>query len=98
MLRGTGWQFVTDVSGNPICPVFGSSKPRRTLNCLTLEDRLMGCPETSETNYQPMPRNIPEEQRPQLHRSGSLKPAAKLFGGLAPNHRPSFVRKLNSVP
>jgi hypothetical protein len=31
------------------------------------------CPETSVTNYQRTPRNIPEELRPQLYRGGSLK-------------------------
>jgi hypothetical protein len=33
----------------------------------------IGCPETSVTSYQPTPRNIPEERRPELHRCGSLK-------------------------
>jgi hypothetical protein len=28
------------------------------------------CSETSVTNYEPMPRNIPEERRPKLHRGG----------------------------
>lgn len=32
-----------------------------------------GCPEMSVTNYQSTLNNIPEEQRPHLHHSGSLK-------------------------
>ena len=31
------------------------------------------------TNYQPTPRNILEERRPQLHRGGSLKSRKKHF-------------------
>jgi len=31
-----------------------------TADCLTLEDELIGCPETSVTNYQSMLHNIPE--------------------------------------
>jgi len=30
---------------------------------LTLEDRKIGCPETSAWNYQFAPRNVPEERR-----------------------------------
>ena len=33
----------------------------------------IGCPETSVTNHQPTPRNIPEERRLQLHCGVSLK-------------------------
>jgi hypothetical protein len=32
----------------------------------------IGCPETSETNYQSTLRKIPEERRFHLHRGGSL--------------------------
>jgi hypothetical protein len=31
------------------------------------------CPETSANNYKPTLRNISEEYKPHLHRSGSLK-------------------------
>jgi hypothetical protein len=37
----------------------------------------IGCPETSVTSYQPMPRNISEKRRPQLHRGGNLKSRKK---------------------
>jgi hypothetical protein len=33
----------------------------------------MACPETSVNNYQSTLHNIPKEQRPHLHRGGSLK-------------------------
>jgi hypothetical protein len=32
-----------------------------------------GCPETLVTDYKSMPRNIPEEQMPQVHRDGNLR-------------------------
>jgi hypothetical protein len=31
-------------------------------------------PETSVTKYQPTPRSIPQEQRPELHQGGRQKP------------------------
>ena len=40
---------------------------------LTLKIGLKGCPETSVTNYQSTPRNIPEEHSSRLPRGGSLK-------------------------
>jgi len=33
----------------------------------------IGCAETSVTNYQPTPPNIPEWQKPQLYRCGKLE-------------------------
>ena len=36
-----------------------------------------GCPETSESNYQPTLRNIPEDQRSHLHRGGSLRSSVR---------------------
>ena len=35
--------------------------------------KMIGCPETSERNYQSTLHKIPEEHRSHLHRSGSLK-------------------------
>ena len=63
MLRDVGWYLVTDVSGQPIGPTLKSETV--LLDCLTLEDESIGCPQMSVTNKQPTPRNIPEERRPE---------------------------------
>jgi hypothetical protein len=42
--------------------LLGSSSPRRPLKM-----GLILCPETLVTKYQPMPHNIPKEERSQLH-------------------------------
>jgi hypothetical protein len=40
---------------------------------------LMGCPEALVTNYQSALHDIPEEQRPALHGSGSLESCVVTF-------------------
>jgi hypothetical protein len=49
MLRSVEWQLVTDVSGQPIRPIFKGQKME-----------LIGCPKISVTNCQSTLRNIPE--------------------------------------
>jgi hypothetical protein len=51
------------------------------LDCLTLKMCLIGCPKTSVNSYQPMLCNNPEEWRPQLHHSLSLKSCLSNFTG-----------------
>jgi len=38
-----------------------------------MKRELICCLETSVTNYEPTPRNMPQETRPQLNSGGSLK-------------------------
>jgi len=45
----------------------------------------IGYPETSLTDYQPKPRNIPEGRRPHIHRGGILK-SLKLCNCLTHTH------------
>jgi hypothetical protein len=40
---------------------------------------MIGCPEMLVANYQPMPRNTPKEQGPQLHHSARLRSQTGLF-------------------
>jgi hypothetical protein len=67
--------IVTDVSGQPIGPIF-KSQAVQYLDCLILED---GTDRLSRNvgNYQFMLRNIPEDPRSHLHDGGSLKSRIK---------------------
>ena len=50
MLRSVDWLLCTDVSGQPIGPIFkGQAVQALFLECLALEDRPIGCPEISVT-------------------------------------------------
>jgi hypothetical protein len=64
MLHGADCELLTDVSGQPIGPIFKGQAV--FLDCLTLEDETNKLPETSANNYQCTPRNIPEERRSHL--------------------------------
>ena len=57
----TDWWLVTDVSGQPITPIFKG------------QAILFGLLKTSVTNKQSTPCNIPEELTSYLHSGGSLK-------------------------
>ena len=66
------WLVVTDVSEQPIGPILNSEaapKQKFFLDCLTLEDGTERLPATITEKCV----NIPEEQRPHLHRGGRLK-------------------------
>jgi hypothetical protein len=58
-----GWHLVTGLSRQPV---------GRISKGWLLKMRPRGCPKTSITNYHPMLRYIPEQQRPQLHSGKSL--------------------------
>ena len=51
-----------------------------------IDPKFNGFPETSATNYQSRLRNIPEERRSHLHRSGSLISTTKLYLTVISNH------------
>ena len=59
---------VTDVSGQPVCPIF---KDQGTAWALKMGP--LGYPETSVNSYQYTLLNISEEQRFHVHRGGILK-------------------------
>jgi hypothetical protein len=54
MLRSVEWYFCTDVSGQPIVPIFKMKMEK------------MGCTETSVQKYHTTLRNIPEERKSQF--------------------------------
>jgi hypothetical protein len=70
ILRSVEWQFCTEVSGQPIGPIFtGQDFQKESLSCWIswpLKMGPIGCPETSVQNYQSTLRNIPEERRSQI--------------------------------
>jgi hypothetical protein len=63
-LRDEQWQFLTDVSGQPVGPVVGGQESKMTP---------IGYPETSSINRHYSLRNNPEERSSHLLRDGSLK-------------------------
>ena len=66
VLRSLDWWFVTDVSGQPIGPIFKDQAVQffsSSWTVLHLKVVPIGCPETLVTNYQSMLRKIPEERR-----------------------------------
>jgi len=46
----------------------------------------ISCPETSVSNHQPTPSNIPAERRPPVHRDGNLKSRVCQFYPLQTSH------------
>ena len=66
MLRNVEWQFHTDVSGQPVGPIFrGVSRPSQTAP--------IRCPKTSVHNCHSTLHCDPEERKSRLHRGGSHK-------------------------
>jgi len=72
MLHDVGWQFTADVKRKT--SVLSSRAKQFKKTTWPSKTGLICCLETSEINYQSTPRNISEEQGPQLHSGGSLKP------------------------
>jgi hypothetical protein len=75
-VRGVDWQSVTDVSGRVLSMFKDQAvhiKNNSSWSSWLLKIRPMFLPETSVTIYQPMPRNIREERRHQVHRSASFE-------------------------
>jgi len=68
--------IVTDVSGQPIRPIF---KGPAVWTTGPLKMGRIDCPETPVTKYQFTPRNIPEERRSHLRRGGCLKSGTVLL-------------------
>ena len=62
ILRSIEWLFRTDVSGQPIDPIF-------KVQALTLKMGPISCSETSVRNHHSTLRNIPKERRFHLCRS-----------------------------
>ena len=73
MLCGIGW-FRTDVSGLRIGPIFKGRDVLLIGHPDPWKMEPIYSPETSMRN-QPTPRNIPEDDRIQVKRSGSLRPS-----------------------
>ena len=63
MLRGVGWYLITDVSGQPIDPIF---KSQIVLDCMTLDDLLLKIWHMVflHVGKQPTPRNKPQDRTP----------------------------------
>jgi len=61
ILRSVEWQFLTDVPGQPVGPIFA------------LNMGPIGCPATSVPNCHSTLRKIPKERRSHFHRDGHLK-------------------------
>ena len=70
-----GSQFTTDVSGQPIVPIFQDQAIFSKTTCI-LNTGPIGCPETSVAKYQSNVRHTPEEGGLPLYHGGSLKSSA----------------------
>ena len=66
MLCSSDCYLITDVSGQPIGPIF---KNRSIIRYVTLNTGPIICPETSVTKYQSSPRNVAEERGSQISRT-----------------------------
>ena len=66
VLLGYYAALVSDVSGHPISLSSRVKQFKVLLGLLDPKTGQIGFPETSVTNCQPVPRNIPEDQRPQF--------------------------------
>ena len=72
MLRSIYLYYVTNVSGQPIGPIFKGQAVQEEC-CLILEDGTDRLSRNVVTYYKSTPCDIPEEWRSQLHRGGSLR-------------------------
>jgi len=61
--------LATDVSGQPIGPILNGQTVSVGLHNPS-KMGLIGCPETTVTNYKPTFSNIQEEGKPQVHDGG----------------------------
>jgi hypothetical protein len=76
MLGRREWWLATYVLGRPSDTVFNGLKSKARL----LKMGLIGCSETSVTNYQSTLYNTPKEQRSHWHRGGNLESSIKHSG------------------
>jgi len=80
MLRNVDWQYVNNVSVQPIHPTFKGQ--RRHLGSSAAWRLKMGriiCTETSVIKYQSTLRNIPEERISRLHQGWSMKSQIPIY-------------------
>jgi hypothetical protein len=68
MLSSLEWDLITDIQGQPVCPIFKIREAN-----FTLETVPIGCPETLAAICRLLLPKIPEKRRPDLHHSVSSK-------------------------
>jgi hypothetical protein len=89
ILLSKQWQFLTDVSRQPIGPIFNGQQSRKKM-------RKIGRPETSVTTYRSTLSEIPESEDLNLDRGWSLKSQKKKISQLS-RSRLQFLGKTSPL-